>query len=197
MPVKVDKDIARRILQEEALRAQSEAAPASWKECVENLSRACEETRIRSHVAVLGNAMLAKATNLDVDPFSLKARDDSAGAYSARGIAERSWAPGQIRSVSILVLAGRIRLITSPSSMRQRVSPRLEGVKEGARRPLESTVRSAHSRFRTRNERDARDALRAFIQVRQGLSAAPRRTNFRPPSPPRRFGSLSRRSPSS
>ncbi len=162
MPVKVDKDIARRILQEEALRAQREAAPGSWKECVENLSRACEEARIRSHVAVFGNAILAKATNLDVDPFSLKARDDSAGAYSARGIADKVLGPWATQVGLNIGVSGPYPLNNQPFFHAARVSLRLEGVKGGARRPLEVLCEALTLVSRIRNERDARRCPAGF-----------------------------------
>jgi hypothetical protein len=171
--LKVDKELARRVLQEEAIRAQTELAPKAWKERVESLSQVCEEAGVRSHIAVLGNAMLAKATNLNVDPFSLKERDDSPGAYSARGIADKVLGPWTANVGLNIGVSGPNPLNNQPFFHAVRVSERLEGVKGSARRPLEVLCAVLTEVSRIHNEADARDALRAFIEVRQVCSAAP------------------------
>lgn len=72
LPLRLNKHRAVEILLEEAARADKTSAPAAWAERVDRLSRVCEQVNARTHIAALGIAILAKATDVRVDPFALK-----------------------------------------------------------------------------------------------------------------------------
>lgn len=72
MAIRLDHDRARHILVTEAERAESAPASEKWEQLVEELSQVCEGSS-KTHIAFLGTAILAKATDINVDPFSVKA----------------------------------------------------------------------------------------------------------------------------
>lgn len=169
--LKPSKTLARQILQEEAIRVKTHPAPDVWKDRVRALSEACEEVGVRSHVAVLGNAILAKATNINVDPFSLKERDDSPGAYSARGIADPVLGPWAVDVGLDIGVSGPNPLNNQPFFHADRVSEQLKGVKGSARKPLSILCDVLKHIAWIHDPEEARTALRAFIEVRQEYSA--------------------------
>ena len=126
-----------------------------------------------NHIAVLGNAMLAKASNIDVDPFSLKVRDDSPGAYNARGISDEVLAPWA-SEVGLNIGALKANpLNNSPFYGAVRVSVHLPGVKDEARPALEELCAVLTEVSRIHNVEAARQAVRAFIEVRHAYSLTP------------------------
>ncbi len=85
--MRVNQKLAREILREECQEARLyEQRDNEWFKITADLANACDSFGLIM-IAMLGTALLAKATHAEVDVFSLKARDDSKGAYSARGLA--------------------------------------------------------------------------------------------------------------
>ena len=82
MPIRLDSTQARRQFDEALELARSgRELPAHWLE----RTRKVGQSPNRTFVAMLGTALLAKATDAQVDAFSLKTRD-SPRAYSARSL---------------------------------------------------------------------------------------------------------------
>src|SRR2546429_5686432 len=84
---------------EEAVRASSDKSVRrhpkfiDWSRQVREFSEQCRPANLKSYIAVLGNAMLAKASNPRIDVYSLKAGDKAPGAYDARRPAEKVLVP--------------------------------------------------------------------------------------------------------
>src|SRR5688572_6589145 len=83
----IDYDKALRILEEEAALAKSQPVEGGWVTQVKALSELCVGGVPRTHIAMLGTALLAKATNPAVDVFALKVQAGTPGAYTARALA--------------------------------------------------------------------------------------------------------------
>jgi hypothetical protein len=63
-----------------------------WKDLVDELGRLCPYRKSSTFVAALGTAILAKTVNVDIDAYSLLAREGSSRSYSARALADKVWA---------------------------------------------------------------------------------------------------------
>src|SRR5712672_1304987 len=98
MPEHIDLAITEAAM-EEAVRASTDetvrghAKFIDWSHQVRELSELCRHANLKSYIAVLGNAMLAKASNPRIDVYSLKAGDKAPGAYDARRPAEKVLVP--------------------------------------------------------------------------------------------------------
>ena len=75
------------ILHAEAAASRDQSVSAHWVSLIKSVVDACEGGS-RTHIAALGTALLAKATNLQVDVFALKVKGGGEGAYSARSLAK-------------------------------------------------------------------------------------------------------------
>jgi hypothetical protein len=67
-----------------------------WRERVQAFSKVVEEVGYKQSIALLGAALIAKATNTAVEVMILQVGDGGAGAYSARGVAENVLYPASL-----------------------------------------------------------------------------------------------------
>lgn len=169
MPVRIDKKRADEILKEEAKKEKEGFdVPPKWEQLITEFSVACDDSS-KTHIAFLGTALLAKATNINVDPFSVKASDSSEGAYSARGLGHGVLVPNAPLLDIHLGVTGREPLNNQPYFRIKRATteillPLIRGHAEGVVRLLVDMLEHI-SHFDT--PETARDALRAFIRVRR------------------------------
>ena len=170
MKLTLDKHLGERILREEAKLADSEDAPEKWLERIEALSQVCEKHDVRTHIAHLGIAILAKATDRRVDPFAIKARSKRPGAYSAR-----SFGDALVRNARELGIdlgtRGREPLQNQPYEKSDEVSGDMV-VKPATRPALDAHMEALAALSRVGTESDAREVLRAYIQVRRRYTPA-------------------------
>ena len=163
--MKVDKSRAAKILEEEAQNvARGVPGAPQWVELTERLSHACDAAN-RTQVAALGTAILSKATNLRIDPTALKASTGPRG-YSARAVAKDVLAAHAVRLGIDLGVTGREPLNNQPFFAETRISMSLP-VKGNAREALKILVDTLKKLDEIRSEKEARSALRAFLQVRK------------------------------
>lgn len=163
--MRVDQARARRILEEEASNVlQRLPGSLEWVERISELGRACEGAS-QTPIAVLGTAILSKATNLRIDPFSLQASDGKRG-YSARSIAQHVLAACAPRLEIDIGVTGKEPLNNQPFFSKPRVSVKLPWKKNAlpAARILLTALKALDQ---VRSEAAARKALRAFLQVRK------------------------------
>src|SRR5512143_2258563 len=82
MTIQLDYDISRERFERALALARSDASlPAEWLERTHEVGQSPSKT----FIAMLGTALLAKATDSRVDPFALKTREHRT-AYSARSL---------------------------------------------------------------------------------------------------------------
>jgi hypothetical protein len=166
--MRIPKDRARAILLREAEEAKGSQRPEEgpWVAAVESLSRTCEGSA-RTHIAFLGTALLAKATDLKVDPFAVKAGAGTPGAYSARGLGHGVLVPLAPKLGIDLGVSGREPLNNQPYFRISRFTHEevLPLVKDDG--PARELVRILERVSLISTAAEASLALRAFIRVRR------------------------------
>lgn len=96
MTIQLDADISReRFLRALALARSDAMLPADWVERARKVGQSPSKT----FIAMLGTALLAKATDSRVDPFALKTRKHRS-AYSARSLCKTFSSPAPWRRAS-------------------------------------------------------------------------------------------------
>ena len=166
--VRISSNVAKEILLEEAEHAQKGAVDHDWEARIEGFSEICERTS-KTHIAFLGTALLAKSVNIACDAFSVKAGDDSPGAYSARGLAHGVLVPQAPRLDINLGVTGREPLNNQPYFRIKRVSKDVP-VRGNVQVAIDALVELLELINQLENTDEARKVLRAFIYVRRKYS---------------------------
>jgi hypothetical protein len=161
----IDKDKAEEILRAEAERALEGDLSPEWVDLVEELSKTCKGGA-KTHIAFLGTAMLAKATDLKVDVFSVKERSGFPGAYSARGLGHSVLVPNAPALKISLGVTGREPLNNQPYFRISRLDSNVPAHKS-AKATLDLLLSILKRLGEVQTEEEARSALRAFIYVRR------------------------------
>ena len=89
--MKVDEGKAVALFREAAAAVDAgRAVDRRWRERIEKFSQLCEASGIKTHVAFLGTAILARAVTREADLFACKPEHapDNPRAYSARTLCE-------------------------------------------------------------------------------------------------------------
>lgn len=162
--MRIDKRKALRVLEEEVQLALSGPVPDEWLQRLDGLASVCGATNL-TFFAVLGTAMLAKATDLDVDVFSLQEGESPRG-YSARTLCKDVLAAHAPRLAIDLGVTGREPLNNQPFYAEKRISAGLP-VRLNARRALAALIESLTALAAVSDEAEARLALRAFLHRRR------------------------------
>lgn len=93
--MKISDEAARRVLDDAAAASASALMDRTWAAKIEKLSELCEGAA-KTHIAAFGTALLAKATDINVDVFALKVEGNGPRAYSARQLAKNVLAKGAL-----------------------------------------------------------------------------------------------------
>jgi len=167
--MRVDIEEARRILVAEA--TSHEPVPDAWANLVHRLSEACA-TGPRTHIAMLGTAILAKATEPGVDVRTLKVSAGTPGAYSARNLAKEALA-ALAPSLGIdLGVTGREPLNNQPYFRVAHVDE-IHDIIRGDGVSAFSVVLEGLAVLESSSRDEARAALRAFLQGRRRVLPPP------------------------
>lgn len=161
----IDLARAASLLREEAGNATETQSDPAWVQLIEDLSSACNGTA-KTHIAFLGTAILAKAVDLGVDAFAVKARSTSPGAYSARSLAHGVLVPIAAELGINLGVTGREPLNNQPYFRMVRIDDATP-VHPNARGVLQLLRNIIAELQQVRTESEARRALRSFIFVRR------------------------------
>ena len=164
--MKINYDLARKILEDEVAEARSIQLKGVWVDRFRALSVECE-TKNKTMIAMLGTALLAKATHIDVDPFSLQVGDDKdSHSYSARALCKEVLAAESTRLGLDLGVTGREPLNNQPFFGKSRVTAKMN-VHPSAEKALGLLVDALKALSNVTTEKEARAALRAFLFVRE------------------------------
>jgi hypothetical protein len=155
---------ARNTLLAEAAATSEESVDINWVRDIEALSALCELAGIRTHIAYLGTAILAKATDVATDVYSVKA-SKVAGVYSARTLCHKVLVPLAPQIEIHLGVTGREPLNNQPYF-------RIEKFGDGTRihsqaKPIVAKLADILEKLSTLSQEEARKALRSFILVRR------------------------------
>lgn len=162
--MKVDRVKALGILEEEVVEADLGESGGEWAGRIRLLAEHCAGNL--TFIAMAGTAILAKATNLEADPFSLKAGAGAAGSYSARTLCQHVLAAHAPRLKIDLGVTGREPLNNQPFFAEARVTDQLP-VKDNARPALRILLNLLQAVDEIKDEQQAREALRGFLKARR------------------------------
>ncbi len=167
MPIRLDYTAARRRFAEALESARSgRELPATWLE----RARKVGQSPNRTFIAMLGTALLAKATNPEVDAFSLKTRK-LPRAYSARALCKDVLMPAATTARINMGATGREPLNNQPFFRDDRVGPDM-AVHARTRPHLDYLCDCLRAVERLDAAR-ALEALGAFLRVREQEGARP------------------------
>lgn len=158
--MKISQSDAKTILLEEAEQETNGNIDTTWLERIESFSQICEGTS-KTHIAFLGTVLLAKSVDIHCDAFSVKAGDDSPGAYSARGLAHGVLVPLAPKLDINLGVTGREPLNNQPYFRIKRVSRDIP-IRGNAQIAINSLIDLLTIINELENGDEARAALRAL-----------------------------------
>lgn len=161
----IDNRLARGVLYEEAAKAAAGHIDTSWAKPIEMLSEAATGKSL-THIAFLGTAILAKCVDPTIDVFSVK-KSSGPNAYSARGLAHGVLVPNATELDINLGVRGREPLNNQPYFRIERLTR--EAPVRSTGRCVLNMLCDILDRLQSASEEQARQAMRAFIDVRRRL----------------------------
>lgn len=164
--MKPSTELARQLLVE---AARAEGAPdPQWVERIERLSTLCAEGRSFTHIAFLGTSILAKAVDTSVDLFAIKPRlaPGNPKAYSARALCHTVLVPLSAELGINIGVTGREPLNNQPYFRMTKLGDETP-VHASSRPAFDYMVKLVHELQAMESEHPAREALRAFVEVRR------------------------------
>ena len=163
--MRFNTDQAIDLLRTEAAKSAEGDFSLEWAEVVQNFSEMCRDLP-KTHIAFLGTAMLAKALNLNVDVFAIKAGKTDPYAYSVRSLGHNALVPQAVELGINLGVTGREPLNNQPYFRFDRMSPEI--VVHSSARPLIKELCYILERLDAiADSQDAKAALRSFIHIRR------------------------------
>jgi hypothetical protein len=173
MGLSVNREQAAEVLEAAARRANSDLhVPDEWT----SRTREIDECPSRSFTPVLGTALLARATNPEIDALALKAGAGPFG-YSARSIATNVLVPGAVKYGYDLRATGREPLNNQPFFRYDRID-QMDHVRADAQ-PWIPTLIDACEAINRLSDTGAKSALAAFLRVRMEAARARRAIDLR------------------
>ena len=166
----IDYKLANQLFHKVAANLSAGHSPdARWRSRIEEFSAQVERVGIRTYIAMLGTACLAKAVNPKVNVFSLKSSSPHEGSYSARAVATKALVPAALEARVHLGVTGREPLNNQPFF-------RLSALDDGSLfKVIKTNAKSLAQMLLVMLEKiqedesgcEARTALAAFISVRR------------------------------
>jgi hypothetical protein len=172
LSIRVDIERARQLFSAAREIAETHADPA-WEARIQHLSEICEKSN-RTHIAFVGTALLAKATNQDVNVFAIKAKANTPGAYSARSVVQHALVPEARRLKVDIGVTGKEPLNNQPYFHNSLVSRQMV-VHSTAHDALNAVCDILEHLAVIRDPDQTLSALAAYIKVR--------RSYWKPPAP--------------
>lgn len=170
-PIRIPPTAARQTLDAAVSLASAGAISDEWVEITRDVGAAAS----RTYVAALGTALLARATDAQIDPMSIKATPGAGRAYSARNLCHGVLVPASREYGFDLGATGREPLNNQPFFRYERIDEMERVRDEAGLRVLLGALRKVG---RLKRE-DAEEALASFIRVRTDVADEKRRTSLR------------------
>ncbi len=165
--MKISNADAIEILRAEAAAAKTGEVDPIWRAKVERLSQLCADGLSKTHIAFLGTAILAKATNHRADLFAIKPNHalDNPHSFSARVLSEKVLVPLAAELGINIGVTGRQPLNNQPYFRMTRLNDGTP-VHPGGRAAFNYMLELVRELQELPGEAGARAALRAFVAVR-------------------------------
>jgi hypothetical protein len=178
--MKIDKTKALEILEEETILSKTEIPDEIWVSIFDKIYKLTQESG-QTIIAALGTAILAKATELDVDVFSLKVGDGSnAHSYSARALCKEVLAANAPRLGLDLGVHGREPLNNQPFFGKTTIYEARDSSHDKTREAMNLLIDCLDKIAAILTIDAARIALRAFIKTRSIATPELPPINFNP-----------------
>ena len=167
MALKISKHEAELVMREAAAASESQSK-SIWAEKVERLSRLCADGKAMTHIAFLGTAMLAKATDRHADLFAIKPLHalENANAYSARSLCHTVLVPLAAELGISIGVTGREPLNNQPYFRMTRLDDGTP-IRRGGQQAFAYMLGLINELQSMKDERQAFTALQAYIAVRK------------------------------
>lgn len=165
--LRLNGTLAGRILREEAAKVAQDPGDPTWIKKVERLSEMCEDSGIRTHIAFLGMALLAKSVDRRADLYWIKPKHAKGAeyAFSARSFAHGVLVPLSAELGFSLGVTGREPLNNQPYFRMTRLDDGTP-VHPAGKPSFDYMLSLIKELQEVPSEAIARNALRAFIAVR-------------------------------
>ena len=166
--MKLDKEAAINLLREEANRSEKESIDPNWGSKIERLSALCEVGVSKTHIAFLGTAILAKSLDRNADLYAIKPThaQHNKNAFSARTLCHQVLVRAAAELGFNLGVTGREPLNNQPYFRMTRLGDNTP-VHAGGKAAFNYMMELVKELSELQSEKQARDALRAFIAVRR------------------------------
>lgn len=166
MSIIIDNLAALNVLrEEERLARMGKGIDKDWAERVKSLRQSCEG-KSKTMIAMLGTALLAKATDLRADVFALKSSAGTEGAYSARRLCKDVLAANAPALNIDLGVTGREPLNNQPFFGKMRVAKGMN-VHRASQPRLDELIAHLEVAGKLPTKEAARIALRSFLYVQK------------------------------
>ena len=166
MGLTIDRKAAEKVFAKAlALARSSKPLPAEWLE----RTRLVAKAKSKTFTPVLGNALLAKATDRRVDAFSLR-EGEGHKSYSARSLAKEVFVPACASAGIDIRSTGAEPLNNQPFFHAERIGPDIN-VRENAREEL-AYLCECIERVDFLENQKALQALAAFLRARLAATGA-------------------------
>lgn len=167
MAIRINKPEAVALMRASSL-VQSEALDLEWVKKVETLSRLCEQSNIKTHIAFLGTAMIAKAMDPRVDLFAIKPDHavDNPNAFSARTLCHGVLVPMAAELGINIGATGREPLNNQPYFRMTHLNDGTP-IQEASRPAFEYLIKLVQELQDLNDSEEPRKALQAFIAIRR------------------------------
>ncbi len=166
MSISLDHSRAKTILLEEVAAARqggNKPLVDAWKARCVQLGELCPHGKSSTVIAALGTAILAKATDADIDIYALLDRGEAAKSYSARSLADNVWARHRAELGIDIGANGANPLNNTPFIGKTRIDE-ITGVRNKAGWSAFMECMKALEKLKSSGE--ARQALSGFILAR-------------------------------
>ena len=168
MGISFDQGEGKSVVRSAAAQADNGRFDRAWFKKVERFSRLCEGGSSKTHIALLGTAMVAKAMRADVDLLAIKPRHARGNpqAYSARILCEKVLVPLAAELGFSIGVTGRQPLNNQPYFRITRLGDGTP-VHPSGRAAFDYMVELVNELQAVSTTRKARAALAAFIVERR------------------------------
>ncbi|WP_185982557.1 restriction endonuclease, SacI family [Aureimonas mangrovi] len=165
--IRIDRQAAERVLRDQAELSDRDSGDERWIGRIEELSRLCEVGNIRTHIAFLGTALLAKSVDARADLVWIKPKHaaDAPFAFSARTLSEHVLVP-VAADVGIHIGVTGAQPLNNQPYFRMTYLGDATPISQ-AGRPAFDYLRGLVEELKAMSADESRNALRAFVTVRR------------------------------
>jgi hypothetical protein len=172
MAEQVDLEVAQRVMDDAVVMEKDASLRGNpefqvWEQRIEGFSKLVAQVNYTASIALVGGALIAKATNSRINPMSLQASDTTPGAYSVRRPAEMVLYPASLIHKFDIGSSSKNPLNGQTFNKLKRIDLTLK-IKGKGQQLVKPLVELLHEVSLLASREDGVRALAAYIHVRRG-----------------------------